>query len=227
MAEGLALGALLVAGGGMAQICAAASSHFCTAERQFRFPLAYGGQRPPTAQWTATAAGAVVVGAQGSVQIPHATFGRMVEMGVTDAGNMGAAMAPAAFDTISRLLQDTQTQPTDYDRILTGDLGHVGGALLVSLFAEQGVDITTAYGDCGSLLYGTTQDTHAGGSGCGCSAAVLCSQIIDKLRTGVWKRVIFAGTGALMSPTSVQQGQPIVGICHAVVLTFSDENIDT
>lgn len=223
MAEGVAVGALLLAGGGFTLLAAAASSHFCTAERQFRFPLAYGGQRPPTAQWTATAAGAVVlqqeqIAVPHPVRITHVHVGRMVELGVTDAGNMGAAMAPAACETLTRLLRDTHTKPNDYDRILTGDLADVGSALLVQLMAREGIDITPSYGDCGSLLYGDDQDTHAGGSGCGCSAAVLCSEIMHKMQAGIWKRVIFAGTGALMSPTTAQQGQAIIGICHAVVL---------
>lgn len=220
MAEGLALGACMVEGGAAERLCAAASSHFCSAERQYRFPLAYGGQRTPTAQWTATAAGAAVLdrGGNAPVRITHAAIGRMVEMGVTDANNMGAAMAPAAFDTLRHLLQDLNAKPTDFDRILTGDLGNVGGDLLVDLFRKIDIDITPRYGDCGSMLYREEQDVHAGGSGCGCSAAVLCGDILRKMEQGEIHRIIFAGTGALMSPTSVQQKQPIAGVCHAVVL---------
>ncbi len=220
MAEGFALGACLLAGGATERLCAAASSHFCAAERQYRFPLAYGGQRPPTAQWTATAAGAAVLerGGDHPVRITHAVFGRMVEMGVTDAANMGAAMAPSAFDTLSALFEGLSAKPTDFDRILTGDLGNLGGELLVALFAKQQIDITPVYGDCGSMLYHPEQDVHAGGSGCGCSACVICGDILQKLHAGELNRVVFAGTGALMSPTTVQQKQPIAGVCHAVVL---------
>ena len=220
MAEGLALGACMIEGGAADRLCAAASSHFCSAERQYRFPLAYGGQRTPTAQWTATAAGAAVLehGGDGPVCITHAIIGRMVEMGVTDAANMGAAMAPAAFDTLYTLLDDLGAAPTDFDRILTGDLGNIGGDLLVDLFRKHQIDITPTYGDCGSMLYREEQDVHAGGSGCGCSAAVLCGDILRQMEAGTLRRVIFAGTGALMSPTSVQQGQPIAGVCHAVIL---------
>lgn len=222
MAEGLAVGACLIDGGSVDRLAAAASSHFCAAERQYRFPLAYGGQRCPTAQWTATASGAVVLEKSHEPMhklcITHAIIGQMVEMGVKDAGNMGAAMAPAAYHTLSTLLQDTKTAPTDYDQILTGDLADVGGSLLVQLFEKDGIDITPVYSDCGSMLYGDDQDTHAGGSGCGCSAAVLCGKLLRDLQNGTMHRIIFAGTGALMSPTSIQQGQPIAGICHAVII---------
>lgn len=222
MAEGLAVGACLVDGGAARRLCAAASSHFCAAERQYRFPLAYGGQRTPTAQWTATAAGAAVLTQDRTpVRITHALFGQMVDLDVTDANNMGAAMAPAAYDTLSRLFADTGTQPSDYDRILTGDLARVGSGLLRELFQRDGMDLGPTYDDCGVLLYDTEQDVHAGGSGCGCSAAVLCGDILDRMERGALHRVIFAGTGALMSPTSVQQGQGIAGICHAVILEGS------
>ncbi len=222
MAEGLAVGACLVDGGAARRLCAAASSHFCAAERQYRFPLAYGGQRTPTAQWTATAAGAAVLTHDRTpVRITHALFGQMVDLDVTDANNMGAAMAPAAYDTLTHLFEDTGTQPSDYDRILTGDLARVGSALLRDLFKRDGVDLGATYDDCGVLLYDTEQDVHAGGSGCGCSAAVLCGDILDRMERGALHRVIFAGTGALMSPTSVQQGQGIAGICHAVILEGS------
>lgn len=222
MAEGLAVGACLIDGGAARRLCAAASSHFCAAERQYRFPLAYGGQRTPTAQWTATAAGAAVLTHERTpVRLTHALFGQMVDLDVTDANNMGAAMAPAAYDTLSRLFQDTGTQPSDYDRILTGDLARVGSKLLRDLFQRDGMDLGKTYDDCGVLLYDAAQDVHAGGSGCGCSAAVLCGDILDRMERGALHRVIFAGTGALMSPTSVQQGQGIAGICHAVILEGS------
>ena len=223
MAQGLALGACLVEGGAARRLVASASSHFCSAERQYRFPLAYGGQRTPTAQWTATAAGAAVLGGQGSghIRITHALFGKMVEMGVKDANNMGAAMAPAAYDTLSTLLADLGAQPADFDCIVTGDLGHVGADILLTLLREDKIDLSPVYSDCGSLLFGDGQDAHAGGSGCGCSAAVLCGPLLRDMQAGKIKRLVFAGTGAMMSPTSVQQGQPIAGICHAVVIERS------
>ena len=223
MAQGLALGACLVESGAARRLVASASSHFCSAERQYRFPLAYGGQRTPTAQWTATAAGAAVLGRQGSghIRITHALFGKMVEMGVKDANNMGAAMAPAAYDTLSTLLADLGAQPNDFDCIVTGDLGHVGADLLLTLLREDKIDLSPVYSDCGSLLFGDEQDAHAGGSGCGCSAAVLCGPLLRDVQAGKIKRLVFAGTGAMMSPTSVQQGQPIAGICHAVVIERS------
>ena len=223
MAQGLALGACLVEGGAARRLVASASSHFCSAERQYRFPLAYGGQRTPTAQWTATAAGAAVLGGQGSghIRITHALFGKMVEMGVKDANNMGAAMAPAAYDTLSALLADLGAQPKDFDCIVTGDLGHVGADILLTLLREDKIDLSPVYSDCGSLLFGDGQDAHAGGSGCGCSAAVLCGPLLRDMQAGKIRRLVFAGTGAMMSPTSVQQGQPIAGICHAVVIERS------
>ncbi|MFQ6840842.1 MAG: stage V sporulation protein AD [Agathobaculum sp.] len=223
MALGLALGACLVEGGAARRLVASASSHFCSAERQYRFPLAYGGQRTPTAQWTATAAGAAVLGGQGSghIRITHALFGKMVEMGVKDANNMGAAMAPAAYDTLSTLLADLGAQPKDFDCIVTGDLGHVGADILLTLLREDKIDLSPVYSDCGSLLFGDGQDAHAGGSGCGCSAAVLCGPLLRDMQAGKIRRLVFAGTGAMMSPTSVQQGQPIAGICHAVVIERS------
>lgn len=220
MAEGIITASCLIDGGCANSIVAAASSHFCSAERQYRFPLSYGGQRPPTAQWTATASGAVLIEKNSNSQfyITHAVIGKMKEMGVTDANNMGAAMAPAAYDTILTLLNDTNTKPCDYDRILTGDLGDLGANLFVKLFEQEKIDITRVYSDCGSILYGDNQDVHSGGSGCGCSAVVLCGHLLDEMKKENLKRIIFSGTGALMSPTSIQQGQPIVGICHAVVI---------
>lgn len=219
MALGLALGSALVEGGIAHRLLAAASSHFCSAERQYRFPLAYGGQRTPTAQWTATAAGAAVLeDGAGEIRVTHALFGRMVEMGVKDANNMGAAMAPAAADTLQTLLRDLNAAPEEFDQIVTGDLGAVGSDILLTLLREDKLDLSPVYSDCGNLLFGDDQDVHAGASGCGCSAAVLCGPLLRDMAAGKYKRIVFAGTGALMSPTSVQQGQAIAGICHAVVL---------
>lgn len=223
MAQGLALGGVLIEAGAAARLSVSASSHFCSAERQYRFPLAYGGQRTPTAQWTATAAGAAVLGTEGAsdVCLTHVLFGKMVELGVKDANNMGAAMAPAACDTLSCLLREMGAKPEDFDCIVTGDLGRVGADLLLTLLREDGIDLSPVYSDCGVLLFGDSQDAHAGGSGCGCSAAVLCGPLLRDMHEGKIRRLVFAGTGAMMSPTSVQQGQPIAGICHAVVLERS------
>jgi len=219
MAEALSLGALLVDGGFAEKTCALTGSHFCTAERQYRFPLEYGGQRTPSSQWTATGAGAVILGKTGSIRISHVTHGRIVDAGIKDASNMGSAMAPAAFDTIRAHFRDTGRSPEDYGAIFTGDLGALGHDILQALFRADGVTLGPRYMDCGVLLYDlATQNVNAGGSGCGCSAAVLAGHILRAMENGVWERVLFAATGALMSPTSSQQGESIPGICHAVAL---------
>ena len=221
MAEGLALGGILMVGGIARHIVAATSSHFSTAERQFRFPLSYGGQRTPTAQWTCTASGAVVLAPCGDPPYLRAvTVGRIVDYGITDANNMGAAMAPAAADTILRFLGDTGAAPGDFDAIVTGDLGIVGSRLLCTLMEKEGVDITRQHRDCGAMIFDPEQqDTHAGGSGCGCSASVLCGHFLPRLRTGEIRNILFAATGALMSPTSSQQGESIPGISHLIHLS--------
>lgn len=221
MAEGLALGGILMDGGIARHIVAATSSHFSTAERQFRFPLSYGGQRTPTAQWTCTASGAVVLAPCGDPPYLRAvTVGRIVDYGITDANNMGAAMAPAAADTILRFLGDTGAAPGDFDAIVTGDLGIVGSRLLCTLMEKEGVDITRQHRDCGAIIFDPEQqDTHAGGSGCGCSASVLCGHFLPRLRTGEIRNILFAATGALMSPTSSQQGESIPGISHLIHLS--------
>ena len=219
MAEGLSLGALLLDGGYARQVCALTGSHFCTAERQYRFPLEYGGQRTPSSQWTVTGAGAVVLGGSGCVRITHVTHGRIMDAGIKDPNNMGSAMAPAAFDTLRAHFRDTGRSPEDYGAIFTGDLGALGHDTLQALFKADGVDLGPRYMDCGVLIYDLlTQDVNAGGSGCGCSASVLAGHILQAMEDGVWERVLFAATGALMSPTSSQQGESIPGICHAVVL---------
>jgi stage V sporulation protein AD len=220
MAEGLGLAALMIDGGYADCTCAVASSHFCAAERQFRQPLEYGGQRTQTAQWTATAAGAAVLAAEGSgPYVTHVTFGRIRDGGIRDVSNMGAAMAQAAYDTLCRHFEDLGAAPSDYDLIVTGDLGRVGRSIVLDLFRRDGLDLSPVYDDCGVLLYDQErQDVHAGGSGCGCSAAVLCAWILNGVSAGRWKRVLFCGTGALMSPTSAGQGESIPGICHAVAI---------
>ena len=221
MAEGLALGGILMDGGIARHIVAATSSHFSTAERQFRVPLSYGGQRTPTAQWTCAASGAVVLAPCGDPPYLRAvTVGRIVDYGITDANNMGAAMAPAAADTILRFLGDTGAAPGDFDAIVTGDLGIVGSRLLCTLMEKEGVDITRQHRDCGAMIFDPEQqDTHAGGSGCGCSASVLCGHFLPRLRTGEIRNILFAATGALMSPTSSQQGESIPGISHLIHLS--------
>ncbi len=219
MAEGLSLAALLVDGGYADQACALTGSHFCTAERQYRFPLEYGGQRTPSSQWTVTGAGAVILGARGTIRITHVTHGKIVDAGIKDPNNMGSAMAPAAFDTIRAHFRDTGRSPADYDAIITGDLGALGHDILAALFKADGVELGPCYMDCGVLIYDlNTQNVNAGGSGCGCSASVLSGHILKAMEDGVWRRVLFAATGALMSPTSSQQGESIPGICHALVL---------
>ena len=220
MAQTLSMAAIFVDSGAADICCAVTSSHFCTAERQFRFPLEYGGQRPPTAQWTATAAGAAVVGMGGSgVRIAEVLGGRQVDLGVTDANNMGAAMAPAAADTLYRFFEDTHTSPSDYDLILTGDLAAVGSEMLQKLLEKKGYHLGDKHDDCGLMIYDRQkQDVHAGGSGCGCSAAVLCSDILQRMTAKKLHDVVFVGTGALMSPTTSQQGESIPGIAHLVHL---------
>lgn len=224
MSESLCLAGMLLDGGHASQVVCAASSHFCTAERQYRFPLEFGAQRPPAAQWTVTGAGATVVAIDPKVpplaHIVRCCMGRVVDLGISDANNMGAAMAPAAADTLLSLLRDTDTRPEDYDRIITGDLGQVGHDLLMQLMREARMPLVEErYQDCGLMMYDREeQDVHAGGSGCGCSATVLNGFYLPKLQTGELKRILFMSTGALMSPTSSQQGETIPGIAHAVVL---------
>ena len=228
MALTLCNSAMLVSAG--ANICVAgASSHFASSERQFRYPLEYGGQRPPTAQWTVTGAGCAVVQnqnnvdpekLQNAVKISAVHIGTITDLGIKDANNMGAAMAPAAARTIADFLHDTQTKPEDYDLILTGDLGLTGSKLLFELLQEDSeIDIETQHKDCGTMIFDLAeQDVNSGGSGCGCSASVVCSHIIKNIKNGTLKKVLFVATGALMSPTSTKQGQSIPGIAHAVLL---------
>ena len=227
MAETLGLAAVFAAGGMAERVLALTSSHFCAAERQFRTPLEYGAKRTPTAQWTATASGCCILGAQGDgPYITHVTCGRIVDWGVTDANNMGAAMAPAAYDTLRAHFTATATGPEDYDLIVTGDLGLLGHQIVTDLFRQDGVDMTKNYTDCGLLLYHLEkQDMHAGGSGCGCSAAVFNGYLLRGLREGRWKHLLFAPTGALLSPTSSFQGESIPGICHAVALSAAKEGV--
>ena len=220
MAEGLGLAALLVDGGYFESAAAATGSHFCSAERQFRYPLEYGGVRTPTAQWTVTGAGCVVLSREGAgPYVTRFTPGQIVDAGIKDMANMGAAMAPAAYDTLKRHFEQTGRAPGYYDVVLTGDLGRLGQEILRDLFAADGVDLGPNYMDCGVLIYDIErQDTHCGGSGCGCSASVLTGHFLRGMRDGLWRRVLFAATGALMSPTTAQQGESIPAICHAVAI---------
>lgn len=221
MAQTLGMSAIFVDSGAADVCCAVTSSHFCSAERQFRFPLEYGGQRPPTSQWTATASGAAVVGMGGSgVHIAAVCGGRVTDFGITDANNMGAAMAPAAIDTMQAHFRDLRRVPSDYDLIVTGDLGMLGKTIVLDQFRRIGVDLSSVYNDCGLLIFDTKkQDVHAGGSGCGCGASVLCGYLLDKLEKRELRRLLFCATGALLSPTSSWQGESIPGVCHAVAIT--------
>lgn len=223
MAESLCLGAMLVDGGYASRAVCAASSHFCTAERQYRFPLEYSSQRCPTTQWTVTGAGASLLSSEPSDKAlcyaTHVTCGRVVDMGVTDANNMGAAMAPAACATLASHFEDTGRKPEDYDLIVTGDLGRVGHDVLLELMEKRGIPmIPEKYMDCGLMVFSPDQDVHSGGSGCGCSAVVLNSLLLKGLKEGTYRRVLFMATGALLSPTSSQQGQSIPGVAHAIAL---------
>ena len=223
----LSLGAMAVNGGYANQVMSMASSHFATAEKQFRFPLAYGNQRPMSATWTVTGCGAVVIAGDrknGLARIAGITTGRMVDMGAKDSMNMGAAMAPAAFHTIEQNLEDFQVNETWYDKIITGDLGEVGRTILLEFMKNKGRDLSQIHMDCGIEIYDKEQqDTHAGGSGCGCSAVTLCSYILPKVQDGTWKRVLFVPTGALLSTVSFNEGQSIPGIAHAVIIEHIDD----
>ena len=221
MAESLLLAAMTVGGSYADRVVAMTSSHFASSERQYRFPLAYGGQRTPTAQWTVTGAGAALVCAGGSgPRIDACTVGSVTDLGITDANNMGAAMAPAAYRTIRAHFDDMNTAPDDYDLIVTGDLGQLGKELLLELAKRDGVYLGGKLTDCGTLVFdNTTQDVHSGGSGCGCSAITLCGYLLGQLNAGKLRKILFCGTGALLSPTSTQQGLPIPAVCHAVVIS--------
>lgn len=223
MAESLCIGAMLVDAGHVRTALCAASSHFCSAERQYRFPLEYGNQRTPTAQWTVTGAGASLLSSDEGIpaiaRCTHVTIGRVTDLGIADANNMGAAMAPAAADTLTRHFADTRRSPADYDLIITGDLGRVGHDILLELMKERGCPlIFERYMDCGLQVFSPEQDVHAGGSGCGCSAIVLNSHILSQMKAGKLRRVLFMATGALLSTTTCQQGETIPGIAHAIVL---------
>lgn len=239
MGEAMALGAMTVDAGYGKRCLALASSHFATAEKQFRFPLGYGNQRPYSATWTATGCGAVVLESSETKVNPSAeeskpkkplakitgiTTGKIVDFGLKDSMNMGAAMAPAAFHTIWQNFEDFEWDEKAFDQIITGDLGKVGQTILLDFMAKKGHDLSQVHMDCGIELYDSkTQDTHAGGSGCGCSAIVLCSYILPKIRDGIWKRVLFVPTGALLSTVSFNEGQSVPGIAHGIILERAEE----
>jgi stage V sporulation protein AD len=221
MAESLSLGSMIIDGRYADYIVAVTSSHFSSAERQYRFPLEHGNQRALTAQWTVTGSGAAVLGAKGiGPKISYVTTGKVVDLGIKDVNNMGAAMAPAAADTIVNHFKDTGFTPKDYDLIVTGDLGAVGKEITEEMVMDKGYNMTKVYNDCGLLIFDNqVQDTHAGGSGCGCSASVFCGYIYKEMIKKNLNKVLLISTGALLSTTSAQQGQTIPGIAHAVTIT--------
>lgn len=228
MGEAMTIGAILVDGGYAKKVMSITSSHFAGAEKQFRFPLDYGNQRPYSASWTVTGSGAVIIADQNDIKkneegsnivITGVTPGKIVDYGIKDSMNMGAAMAPAAFETIKQNFEDFNIKPDYYDKIITGDLGYVGKNILIELLKEKDYDITSQYMDCGIEIYNQeTQDTHAGGSGCGCSAITFAGYVLKQLKEGAWKRVLFVPTGALLSQVSFNEGNTIPGIAHAVMV---------
>lgn len=216
MALSTALAALFVDCGAADRTIAVTSSHFCSAERQYRFPLNYGSQRTPTSQWTVTGSGALILSKSGNgPYINSVTFGEIEDYGVTDVNNMGAAMAPSACATLKHYFEDTGTAPEDYDVIFTGDLGIIGTKLLYELTEKEGYNLKCRHSDCGNIIFdGKKQDTHAGGSGCGCSASILASYIMHRFEDASFKNILFMSTGALLSPTSSFQGESVPGISH-------------
>lgn len=220
MAESLMLASMAVGGGFSDRVVAMTSSHFASSERQYRFPLGYGGQRPQTSQWTVTGSGSALVCSKGSgPKITACTMGTVTDLGIKDANNMGPAMAPAALATIRAHFEDLNLSADDYDLIVTGDLGQLGKDVLLTLAQKEGLGLGGKLTDCGTLIFDVLkQDVHSGGSGCGCSAVVLCGYLLDKLSKGKLTKILFCGTGALLSPVSIQQGLPIPGVCHAVAI---------
>ena len=216
--EGMMIGSMLLDGGAGNHALATTSSHFCSAEKQFRFPLELGNQRPPTSQWTVTGSSAAVLSKSGTGPfITHVTPGKIVDRGITDANNMGSAMAPAAVSTILTHLKDTGRKPTYYDAIITGDLGHIGKSIVLDLCKTEGVQLSSVYNDCGVLMFDKEkQDTHSGGSGCACCGTVFSGYFFNQLKKKKIKKMLLVATGALMNSTSTQQGESIPGIAHAI-----------
>ena len=224
MAEAVAISAILVSNNLANNVVAGTCTHFSSAERQYRFPLELGNQRPPTSQWTITGGGACVISnIPSKIKINSVTFGRVTDYGIADVNNMGAAMAPAACETIKTHLKNNNKTPADYDLIITGDLGKLGSEILIDLMEREGIILGQNYADCGCMMYDKTERVFMGGSGAGCSASVLNSYIISKLNKGDFKRVLLVSTGALMSTTTAQQGETIPGIAHAVELQYAGE----
>ena len=216
----LALGSIIYSGGYANTVAAVTSSHYCSSERQFRFPLEYGGQRAPACQWTVTGAGAFILGNRGNTSITEIVFGKSVDMGINDINNMGAAMAPSCIDTIKRYFNNSEYSVEDFDLIVTGDLGLEGSDILKELLLNEGIDIRKNHADCGLLIYDIeAQDKHSGGSGCGCSASVMAADIIKRLDTCELNHVLFIGTGALMNPMTMYQGGTIPAVSHLVHLS--------
>ena len=226
MGESLVLASVLLEAGVAECVVAATSSHFATAEKEFRFPLSYGNQRPPCATWTVTGSGAAVLeksNGESGIYVTAATPGKIVDYGITDKANMGACMAPAAVSTISTHLRDLGLKPDYYDKIVTGDLGAVGSDILLDLLKAEGYDISKQHMDCGLTIYDRKfQDVHSGGSGCGCAAVTLNGYIMQNMREGKWKRVLFVPTGALLSTVSSNEGDTVPGIAHAVALEWKE-----
>lgn len=221
--ESITLGAMAIAGGFAETVVCVTSSHFASAEKEFRFPLEYGNQRPLSASWTVTGSGAFILGREPGeeprARISGMTVGKIVDYGLKDSMNMGACMAPAAADTIEQHFKDFNCKPEDYNQIITGDLGYVGQTVLVDLLRERGYDISAVHMDCGIEIYDrNTQDTHSGGSGCGCCAVTLSAYILKKIEEHEWKKVLFVPTGALLSKTSFNEGQTIPGIAHGIII---------
>lgn len=224
MAEGMILAGICTTYRVFDLCAVVASSHYCTAERQYRTPIEYGGQRTPTAQWTVTGAGAyLITHGQGEIELAAAMPGIVVEKGITDTSNMGAAMAPAALDTLVRFFRTTARDPRSFDLIVTGDLGYEGITILGDLLYAEGYDVGERLNDCGMMIYQReTQDTHAGGSGCGCSASVVSAYLLPKIQSGELKEVLVLGTGAMMSPDSIKQGQAIPAVAHLIHLRHGE-----
>ena len=218
-AESIMLASATVSAEYFSTASAVTSSHYCSAERQYRTPLEYGAQRSPTAQWTVTGAGAFLIGREGAVRVCEALPGIVVEKGINDASNMGAAMAPAAASTLSRYFALSGHSPEDFDGIYTGDLGYEGSSLLCELLVAEGLDIRSRHDDCGMMIYSKEkQDMHSGGSGCGCSAVILASHLVPRIKRGDLRRILFIGTGAMMSPASLQQGEAIPAVAHLLCI---------
>ena len=233
MSESLIMAGAFVNAGYSKYAAAAASSHFCTAERQFRMPLEHGNQKPPSAQVTVTGSGCAVLRESGKsccgksgpgVYVTGGTIGKIVDMGINDSNMMGAAMAPAAVDTLETHFNETGRDPGFYDLILTGDLGKIGRSIVIDSMRKKGFDLSGNYEDCGCLIFGPDQDAHAGGSGCGCSGSVFCGYVYRRMKAGELKNVLLVSTGALLSTISTQQGESIPGIAHAVAVSTEKES---